>query len=320
MPSHEPRIVSLLPAATEMVALLDAEQLLVGVSHECDHPPGVRTRPRLSAPGVPIEGDSLAIDRAVRSALAASLSLYALDEAGLKAARPDVLITQDLCEVCAVPLVDVRRAVDTLFDGEVRLVSLNPARWSDVLGDLRRVGAALGRDELAEARCAELEARVEAVHARARALASRPRVLTIEWIEPTMIGGTWMPELVEFAGGEALVTRAGEPAATLAPDALAELEPDVVLFKPCGFDLARSRAELATIERIVRAADWPATRTGEVYVADGNAYFNRPGPRLVESLEILAACLHPRTFADLGEKHAASFARLCQFAEARSRA
>lgn len=305
-----PRVVSLLPAATEIVCALGARDGLVGVSHECDWPADVVGLPVLTRSKVPTSGSSADIDRAVRAVLRDALAVYEVDEPALAAVRPDVVVTQDLCDVCAVSLDDVREALRRLARADVELVSLSPTRLGDVLGDVRRVAQALGRAARGEALVAELEQRMEAVRVRAAALGSRPRVLTIEWIEPVMVGGTWMPELVGLAGGEALVTRAGEHAPTLERARLAALAPDVVLVKPCGFDLARSRRELGALAAALGGLDWPALERGAVWLADGNAFFNRPGPRLVESLEILAACVHPAEFADLARRHAAHFERL----------
>lgn len=304
------RVVSLLPAATEIVCALGARASLVGVSHECDWPADVVGLPVLTRSKVPTTGSSADIDRAVRAVLMDALAVYEVDEPALAAVRPDVVVTQDLCDVCAVSLDDVRESLRRLARADVELVSLSPTRLDDVLEDVRRVARALGIAARGDALAAELERRMQAVRVRAERLDERPRVLTIEWIDPVMVGGTWMPELVELAGGEALVTRPGDHAPTLDRAALAALAPDVVLVKPCGFDLARSRAELGALSAQLAGLPWPALERNAVWLADGNAFFNRPGPRLVESLEILAACVHPAEFADLGGRHAAHFERL----------
>jgi iron complex transport system substrate-binding protein len=297
------RIASLLPSATEMVCAVGARDELVGVSHECDHPAGVASLPILTRPRRALPEPSADIDRAVRAILNDALAVYELELDELARVDPDVVVTQDLCDVCAVSLDDVRRGLAELARNDVAIVNLRPTRLADVWEDVRRVGAALGRAEAGVAAAAELERRTAEIAARAALLSARPRVLTIEWLAPVMIGGTWMPELVALAGGEPMVTKPGDHAPTLAPDELAALAPDVVLVKPCGFDLARTERELDLVE----ALPWRGVPT---YVADGNAYFNRPGPRLVESLEILAACVHPAAFGDLAEKHAASVRRV----------
>jgi iron complex transport system substrate-binding protein len=190
-------------------------------------------------------------------------------------------------------------AVNQLARKDVRIVNLHPTRLPDIWADIERVGEALGRAELAARVVAGLRERVSAIAARATLASSRPKVLSIEWIAPVMIGGMWMPELIELAGGTPLVTKPGEHAPTLSLEQLRALDPDVVVVKPCGFPLARTQAELAVLREALPWNEWRAVREGGVYLADGNAYFNRSGPRIVESLEILAVATHPELFADL---------------------
>jgi len=298
MTARRERIASLLPAATEIVCALGLEESLVGRSHECDFPPSVRRLPVLTRPrggSTTFSGGSGAIDREIRRVLREGLSVFEVDVEALGAARPDVIVTQDLCEVCAVSIDEVRSAARSIG---AEIVSLRPVRLGDVLDDLGRVGRALDRASRAEAVLGHLEQRIDYVRRRAAGVGIRPTVLTVEWLDPVMIGGTWMPELVEIAGGRPLVARAGEPAPTLSKEELAELAPDVVLVKPCGFDLERTRREAIPFLETVRGLGWRAA----IWLADGNAYFNRPGPRIVDSLEILAACVHPETFADLAAR------------------
>ena len=288
------RVVSLLPSATEIVCAVGAADQLVGISHECDFPDGIRDRAVLTRSRIAGDGSSRAIDTEVRTVLRDALSIYAVDEDELAALAPDVVITQDLCEVCAVSLDDVRRAVARLARrDDVRIVSLRPTRLSDVLGDVERVADALGRIEQGRRVRAELERRIERIAARVAPAPTRPRVASVEWIEPLMLGGTWMPDLIELAGGTAVGVAAGEPAPTIEPADLRALRPDVVLVKPCGFTLERTLRERELIGRAIAANLEPGV---PIYLADGSAYFNRPGPRLVESLEILAACVHPEIF------------------------
>jgi len=296
-----PRIISLLPSATELVCSLGASESLVGISHECDFPQAIRDRPVLTRSRIDTLGSSRAIDAAVRTVIRDALSIYAVDEQRLAALEPDVIVTQDLCEVCAVSLDDVRAAVSRLVQHErVRIVSLKPTRLEDVLADVERVAAGIGREQEGIAVRATLAARIGAIARRAAQASTRPRVVSLEWIEPLMLGGTWMPELIELAGGLALGASAGQPAPTVNPRQLAELRPDVVLVKPCGFSLERTLTERDVIERDVLEVVQASVR---VYVTDGNAFFNRPGPRLVESLEIMAACVHPELFPDLVAAH-----------------
>ena len=296
------RIATLLPSATEIVCAVGARDELVGRSHECDFPPGLEDVPVLTSARVGALPSSARIDAAVRDALRDALAIYDVDVEALRAARPDVVVTQDLCDVCAVSLDDVRSAVARLARQDVSIVNLHPTRLEAIWADVERVAGAIGRANAGAQLAAVLRERAATIGRRAAAVRQRPRVLTIEWIAPVMIGGMWMPDLIELAGGEPLVTRAGEHAPTLDRNALQRLAPDVVLVKPCGFPLPRTLDEIDVLREAL-----PRAWRGRVYVADGNAYFNRPGPRIVESLEILAACVHPEVFADLAAKHAASF-------------
>jgi iron complex transport system substrate-binding protein len=304
------RVASLLPSATEIVCALGAQQELVGVSHECDFPAGVEQLPVLTRTRRTLPRASGAIDRAVRAILEDALTVYELDVPKLRELAPDVIVTQDLCDVCAVSLDDVRKALAELARADVEIVSLKPTLLADVWQDVRRVGRALGRAPRGEEVAAELERRVAAIGARAAKLPHRPSVLTLEWLDPVMVGGTWMPELVALAGGTPLVTRPGQHAPTLNLAQLSALEPDIVLIKPCGFDLARTTEELELLRTQLPWSRWPAALAGRVFVADGNAFFNRSGPRLVESLEILAACVHPEEFGEFGRAHSAHVRRV----------
>lgn len=306
------RVVSLLPSATEIVCALGAGDQIVAVSHECDFPDTIRGRPVVSRARLASEGPSAAIDRSVRALVREALSIYSLDEDALAKAAPDLIVTQDLCEVCAVSLDDVQRAVARLARRDsVRVVSLRPTRLGDVLGDIERIAVALGRSGQGQHLRTSLEARIAAIAARVPTGTRRPAVASIEWIDPLMLAGTWMPELIELAGGRPIGPPAGALARTIDSEELARLRPEVVLVKPCGFPLGRTLEERERIEQSIVAALAPGT---PVYVTDGNAFFNRPGPRLVESLEILAACVHPEIFSDLRAEHAdviSSFSRVC---------
>jgi iron complex transport system substrate-binding protein len=257
---------------------------------------------------------SKGIDTAIRDVLKDALAVYEIDIERLRMAAPDVIVTQDLCDVCAVSLDDVRAAVARLAPRPGRkgaaIANLHPMRLRDVWADIRRVADVIGRADAGEEVVTALDSRVASIAARATERSPRPTVLSIEWIDPVMIGGMWMPELIALAGGHALVTRPGEHAPTLDKRQLAALSPDVVVVKPCGFTLERTLAELATLRETLPWTSWSEAGLPRVYVADGNAYFNRPGPRIVESLEILAACAHPEEFGAFAEKHRESFVRL----------
>jgi iron complex transport system substrate-binding protein len=301
------RIASLLPSATEIVCAVGGLEELVGRSHECDYPPGVEPVPVLTSPRIGPLVSSRAIDAAIREVLKDALAVYEIDVEGLRHARPDVIVTQDLCDVCAVSLADVRAAVARLAQKNVVIANLHPTRLEDIWADIRRVADAIDRSDAGREVVRDLRARVDRIASRARGAAPRPRVLSIEWIDPVMIGGMWMPELIALAGGEPLVTTPGQHAPTLATPQLEALDPDIIVVKPCGFDRERTLAQLPILREMLPWSAWGARR---IYVADGNAYFNRPGPRIVESLEILAACLHPERFGDFAEKHREGFVEL----------
>jgi iron complex transport system substrate-binding protein len=289
------RVVSLLPAATEIVAALGRIDELVGVSHECDYPPGVTEKPRVTH--CPIHGGGLtsaAADRWVTETLAASGTLYTLDEALVHRLRPDVILTQRLCDVCAVSHPTVTAFAATL-PGPPAVVSLEPSSLADVLGDVRSVGAALGVPERAARVVAGLEARIEAVRARV-ADAPRPRCVLLEWIDPPYRTGHWGPELVEIAGGVEPLGRRGEDAARVHWEAVVEAAPEVLVLACCGYDVARTLADVPLLRERPGWDALPAVVADRVWVVDGSSYFSRPGPRLVDSLEILAAILHPELF------------------------
>lgn len=305
------RIVSLLPSATEIVCALGARSDLIGVSHECDFPTNVTGLPVLTRAKFRKQPTSAAIDRAVRDVVRDALAVYDIDTALLGRLKPDLIVTQDLCDVCAVSMDDVKAAVARLAHRDsIAVVSLSPTRLADIWADIRRTATALGRSDEGELLLAALLGRVEAVRARAAAATSRPRVLSIEWLEPVMIGGMWMPELIELAGATPLVTRAGEKAPTLGLAELESLDPDVVLIKPCGFPLDETLREVEVLARVLPWKRWRAVEAGRVFLADGNAFFNRPGPRIADSLEILAGCAHSELFPDFRTTYASSVRRL----------
>jgi iron complex transport system substrate-binding protein len=291
-----PRVVSLIASATEITCALGFEDALVGRSHECDYPPGVRRLPQVSRPAFRTDGPSGAIDRAVKDRLRSALSIYEVDAAQLGALRPDVILTQTQCEVCAVTPGDVERAACELAGRDVKVVALEPNRLGDVWADIRTVAAALGGSEAGEQLVDRLRRRVLDIGARAALRSPKPKVAVIEWIEPLMAAGNWMPELVELAGGASVLGESGRHSPGVTWNALAARDSDVVIVSPCGFEIERTREELPAL---LARSDWQrlrAVRQGRVYLVDGNAYFHRPGPRLVESLEILAEILHPAAF------------------------
>lgn len=304
------RIASLLPSATEIVCAVGAGDELVGVSHECDFPVGVGDHPVLTRARLRPVRSSRAIDAEVRAVLEDALAVYEIETDRLREARADIIVTQDLCDVCAVSLNDVRAAVAKLGVEGVQIVNLHPTVLGDIWNDITRVAEAVGRADEGARALRAMHDRVDAIHVRSERIATKPTVLSVEWLDPIMVGGMWLPELIELAGGTPLVTKPGEHAPTLTLDALRALDPDVVLIKPCGFPLDRTLEEVDVLRETLPWSDWRCVREGRVYVADGNAYFNRPGPRVVESLEILAGCIHPDAFADFRHAHREAVVRL----------
>jgi len=288
------RVVSLIPSATEIICALGLGEELVGRSHECDFPPGIERLPVLTSPKMDPTAGTAAIDRDVRKLVELGLSVYRIDTAQLEALAPDVIVTQDQCQVCAVSLDDVCEAVKGLTRRDVEVVSLSPLTIDDVLCDTGRVANALAAPERAEAVVADLRRRLAAVAAAATGASRRPRVVHIEWIAPLMVGGHWIPELVEIAGGEHRLGVRGGRTAPIAWDEVRDYDPDVVVIAPCGFEIGQSMRDRALLEALPGWRETSAARAGRILVADGNAFFNRPGPRLVETAEILQAAISGR--------------------------
>ena len=290
------RIVSLLPSATEIVCALGLEERLVGRSHECDWPPSVRRLPVCTEPAFDTGGNSAEIDRRVKETLRDALSVYRVHEDVLRELRPDLILTQSQCDVCAVGLADVERSLSGWVGGQPRIVSFEPNGLADVWGDIERVADALGEVDRGISLAVMLGGRVEAIAAEAQTMARRPSVACIEWIDPLMAAGNWVPELVELAGGVNLFGEAGKHSPWMTWEELVASDPEVIVLLPCGFDIERTRGELPFLTTRREWKGLRAVQAGRVYVTDGNQYFNRPGPRLVESLEILAELLHPEAF------------------------
>ena len=290
------RIVSLLPAATEMVCALGAATRLVGRSHECDFPPEAARAQTVTAANFSSEQPGAAINEAVNAQLAAGKSLYQVDAAKLRELRPDLIITQAQCAVCAVSPADLELALTDWPGPRPEVLTLAPVRLADLWSDLRRVGMALGLPDEGRSVIAPLKARVVAIIEQTALLPKRPGVACLEWLDPLMGAGNWIPELVELAGGHPLFGEAGQHSDWLTWENLVLQNPTVIIALPCGFDRARTRRELAAL---ATKPEWPtlrAVKLRRVFVADGNAFFNRPGPRLVDSLELLAELLHPQLF------------------------
>jgi iron complex transport system substrate-binding protein len=288
-----PRIVSLIASATEIVHALGQFEFLVGRSHECDFPEAVVSLPVCTRPAIPVSGDSREIDNLVKDRLREAISVYEVFSDVLERLQPTHIITQTQCEVCAVSLKDVEAALAAGLSSNPQIVPLHPNALADVWEDIRRVAGALGIAERGESTVEELKARMCAISRRAMADRSRPTVACIEWLEPLMAAGNWVPELVEMAGGINLFGEAGKHSPWMSWEELVQADPEVIVVMPCGWDPDRTRPEMHWLTDRPEWAQLRAVRNAQVHLTDGNRYFNRPGPRLVESLEILAAILHP---------------------------
>ena len=295
------RIVSLIASATEIICALGFESLLVGRSHECDYPPSVVRLPVCSSSKVTVEASSAAIDGQVRALVGEGLSVYRVDSDLLDSLSPSIIVTQTQCAVCAVSLKDVEAAVCALVKSQPQIVSLEPMSLEDVWADIGTVAAALGDSVRGDTLVSELVNRLNTLHARTQALAKRPSIVCIEWIDPLMIAGNWVPELVDWAGGVNLFGEAGTHSGYHSMDQVAAADPDVIAVMPCGFDIERTCIEMTPLVEHPSWKSLSAVRNDRVHIMDGNQYFNRPGPRVVESAEVLAECLHPDSI-DYGHK------------------
>lgn len=290
------RIVSLLPSSTEMICALGLADNLVGISHACDYPEAIADRPRLTAPKIDVHGGSGAINQAVSALVREGLSVYRIDTAQLQALAPDVIVTWDACEVCAAS------------DAEV--VSLKPNLLHDIWADIRSVGRATGRLQEADALLATCFERVNEIIAETIMMPAPPRVAAIEWMEPLMLAGHWMPELIQLAGGRDGLCKPGSQALTADWEAVRTYDPEVLTIIPCGYTLERTLAEMPVLTRLPGWKNLTAVREGRVYAVDGHAYFNRPGPRIVDSLEMLTGLIHPDMFGEFLEGRDWAYRRL----------
>jgi len=286
------RIVSLLPSATEILGSLGLENHLVGVTHECDFPPSIRSLPKVTRTLIPTEATSREIDGLVRERLSTRRALYSLDFERLEELQPDLLVTQALCDVCAVAEEEVARAACRL-PGQPRVLNLEPTSLDEVLECIEQVGAATGVAARSAQVVTELRSRVEAVIRRSAMRAHSPRVVLLEWIDPPFSSGHWSPELVRLAGGREGIGREGERSRQVDWSEIVAWDPEVLVVACCGYTTARTEQDLPILQSYPGFADLSCTRRGQVYLTDGNAYFSRPGPRLVDSLELLAHILDP---------------------------
>ena len=289
------RIVSLLPSATEIVGALGLQQHLAGRSHECDCPPGVESLPCCTAPKFNPSQPSQDIDRSVLRLVQDGLSVYKLDTALLSKLRPDFVVTQSQCELCAVSFPEVEQAVRELCEHPATVINLEPLDYDDIFKDIEHLGQSLGAAAEATALCSAMRTRISAVEERTKS-SQKKSVFCVEWLAPPMNAGNWIPALVEKAGGINLGSRQGEHSHYTSWQEVGQLDPDLLVIMPCGFGIPRSLQEMKTLQN---TPEWQALRPvqeGQVYITDGNQYFNRPGPRIADAVEIMAEILYPEQF------------------------
>jgi iron complex transport system substrate-binding protein len=298
------RIASLLPSATEIVAILGLEDSLVSITHECDYPPSVTGKPSVTSSRMDHESmTSAEIDHMVRSQLDGHGSIYDLDEELLRELDPDLILTQELCEVCAVSYKTVLKAA-RMFEAESRVVSLEPNTIADIFDNIRTVGALTGTEDRAAEVVSSLEARLRAVSHLTERVDYRPRTLMLEWLEPAFAPGHWVPEQVQIAGGDHAFGQSGKPSVVTTADQINAYSPEVIVMIPCGYYKEDILRQLPQSHLPAGWQDLPAVRAGNVWAVDATSYFSRPGPRVVDGVEILARILHPELFGEPSEQQA----------------
>ncbi len=290
------RIISLLPAATEIVCALGLQQNLVGRSHECDFPEGVAQLPVCSDANMDSHLTSLEIDNRVKEILSDALSVYTVNREKIKELQPDVVITQAQCEVCAVSLAEVEQALENYLDKPAQIISIEPQKLNDIFTDTENVAAALGVAERGAILVEELQERVEIIKHKLKFVENKPTVACIEWLEPMMVSGNWIPEMVDIAGGASILAGAGKHSPYVEWADIRLADPDIMVLMPCGFSIEHTMKEINILLEQHGFAELKAVKNNRVYIADGNQYFNRPGPRIVDSIEILAEIINPKQF------------------------
>lgn len=290
------KIISLLPAATEIVCALGLESQLIGRSHECDFPESVKDLPVCSSAKFISGSDSAEIDRQVKEILSDALSIYTIDREMIRELNPDVIITQAQCEVCAVSLKDVEEALEGLLDKECRVISLEPGVLSDVFSEIRNIADIMGVSVKADDLLERAEERLNIIRHKLKFLSEKPKVACIEWLAPLMIAGNWTPELVQIAGGVPILAVNGKHSPFIDFKDIQNEDPDIIIVMPCGFSIQRTLQEINLLLELPGWQDLKAVKNNRIYIADGNQYFNRSGPRLTDSVEILAEIINPRQF------------------------
>ncbi|MEJ7691450.1 cobalamin-binding protein [Daejeonella sp.] len=290
------KIISLLPAATEIVWALGLDHQLVGRSHECDFPESVKDLPVCSSAKFISGSDSLEIDKQVKEILTDALSIYTIDKEMIRKLNPDVIITQAQCEVCAVSLKDVEAALDGLLDKECRIISLEPNVLSDVYNDIRNIAGIMNVSARADDLLERADERLDIILHKLKFLSEKPKVACIEWLTPLMIAGNWTPELVQIAGGNPILSVNGKHSPFVDFKDVVKEDPDIIVVTPCGFSIPRTLQEINLLLDLPGWQELKAVKDNRIYIADGNQYFNRSGPRLTDSIEILAEIINPKQF------------------------
>lgn len=289
-------IISLLPAATEIVCALGLEDQLVGRSHECDYPESVKKLPVCSSAKFLPGSDSAEIDRQVKEILANALSIYTIDKEIIKKLNPDVIITQAQCEVCALSLKDVEEALTGLLDKECRIISLEPHILADIYSDIQAVADQLGVGDRAKELLELSEERINIIRHKLKFIEEKPKVACIEWLSPLMVAGNWTPELVDIAGGKSILAEKGKHSPFINFEDIITEDPDIIVLMPCGFSVQRTLQEINLLLELPYWHQLKAVQNNRIYIADGNQYFNRSGPRITDSIEILAEIIYPKQF------------------------
>lgn len=290
------QIISLLPSATEIVCALGLEKNLVGRSHECNFPESVKNLPVCSEANLPDDLSSAAIDLKVKEILSDALSVYTVKRETVKSLAPDVIITQDQCEACAVSLKEVEESLENFLDKSAQIISLQPNKLDDIFKDIQTIADALEVPETGNTLIEDLQERIDIIRHKLKYVESRPTVACIEWLDPLMISGNWIPELVSVAGGKSILAETGKHSPYVQWDAILQADPEVIVVMPCGFSIERTMREIDILLNLPGFAAMQAVKNNRLYISDGSQYLNRPGPRIVDSIEMIAEIVHPKLF------------------------
>lgn len=290
------RIISLLPAATEIICALGLEHRLVGRSHECDYPSSITDLPICSSAKFISGSDSAEIDKQVKEILSDSLSIYEIDREMIKQLSPDLIITQAQCEVCAVSLNDVELALKDLLDKDCRIISLQPNGLEDIYKDIQFLANELGISDAGVDLLELSEERINIIRHKLKFISEKPSVACVEWLSPLMIAGNWTPEIVEIAGGIPILTQAGKHSSYIQFEEIVNSNPDILIIMPCGFSIQRTLQEINLLIDLPGWSELKAVQNQKIFVVDGNQYFNRSGPRITDSIEIMAEIINPKQF------------------------